>query len=46
LAQLVENYKTNEPFDFIVLARSPSYTPKKSDELIPLIKEYMSVAPK
>jgi hypothetical protein len=31
----------NETFDYIALSRSPNFTPPESDELIPVIEEYM-----
>lgn len=34
-------FRTSETFDYIVLSRSPSFTPPKSDELIPIIEGYM-----
>ena len=30
------------PFDFMVLCHSPGFTPRESDSLIPVIREYMS----
>ena len=34
-------FKTSEPFDYLALSRSPSFTPRESDELIPVIEQYM-----
>ena len=34
-------FKAGKPFDYIALSRSPSSTPPESDELIPVVEEYM-----
>jgi hypothetical protein len=34
-------FRTSETFDYMVLSRSPSFTPPKSDTLIPVFEEYM-----
>ena len=34
-------FRTSETFDYIVLSRSPDFTPPESDGLIPVIEEYM-----
>lgn len=34
-------FSTNEPFDYAVLCHSPRYTPASSDELVPVIMEYI-----
>ncbi len=34
-------FRTSEPFDYIALSRSPNSTPPESDELVPIIEEYM-----
>jgi len=36
-----EDFKATVPFDYMVLSKSPGYTPLQSDKLIPLIKTYM-----
>lgn len=36
-----KEYATQQPFDFMVLAHSPGYTPPEADRLIPIIKEYI-----
>jgi hypothetical protein len=35
-------YKNNRRFSFMILSHSPDYTPKTSDNLIPIIKTYMN----
>jgi len=39
----LNNYQNTVGFDFVVLCRSKEYTPKESDELIPVIMEYIKV---
>jgi len=34
-------FKATEKFDYIALSRSPEFTPPESDELIPVIEEYI-----
>jgi hypothetical protein len=34
-------FRTSGPFDYIALSKSPSFTPSKSDALIPVIESYM-----
>lgn len=34
-------FRTSETFDYIAFCRSPNFTPPESDELIPVIEEYM-----
>ncbi len=34
-------FKSSEPFDLLVLARSPEFTPVASDALVPVIEEFM-----
>lgn len=36
-----ENYLNTEDFDFVFLAQSPGFTPRESDELIEVFKEYI-----
>lgn len=36
-----KNFKSVVNYDYIFLTQSPEYTPVESDELIPIIKEYM-----
>ena len=38
----LDNDKCNVQWDFIFLALSPGYTPTKSDDLVPIIKEYIN----
>jgi hypothetical protein len=35
------DFKNTEDFDYIVLAISPRYTPKRADALIPVFKKYI-----
>ncbi len=37
----LEDFINDKPFNFIVLAQSPSFTPIKSDDLIPVICKYI-----
>jgi hypothetical protein len=37
-----QNFRATEPFDYVLLSQSPEYTPRKSDELIPLISQYVN----
>jgi len=37
----VDDFYTNEPFSFVSLAQSPSFTPAAADKLIPIIREYI-----
>lgn len=39
----MDDYRNTEKFDFAVLCRSKEYTPTESDELIPIIMEYIKV---
>lgn len=39
----MDDYQNLEKFDFIVLCRSKEYTPIESDDLIPLIMEYVKI---
>jgi hypothetical protein len=39
----VNEWHATEQFDFMILARSPEYTPVESDALIPIIEEYMEL---
>jgi hypothetical protein len=34
-------YKTNEPFDYAALSKSPAFTPLESDRLVQVIQKYM-----
>ena len=36
-----EDFRDNGNFDFVVLCRSPGFTPVESDSLIPVISEYL-----
>jgi hypothetical protein len=38
-------FRDDGTFDFMVLCQSPGFTPKSSDLLVPLIQEYMDIAP-
>lgn len=35
------DYKTSEQYEYLIIAQSPGYTPKSSDSLLELFKEYM-----
>ena len=39
-------FVNKEEYDLIFLTQSPGFTPKKSDELIPVIKQYMKIGDK
>jgi hypothetical protein len=39
----MDEYQNAEKFDFAVLCRSKEYTPTESDELIPVIMEYIKI---
>ena len=34
-------FKTEETFDYVALCKSPDFTPPESDELVPIIEEYI-----
>jgi len=36
-------YENNKPFSYMILSHSPDYTPETSDELIPIIRNYMNL---
>lgn len=38
-----KRYKSTCKFDYIVLSKSPDYTPVESDQLVPVISEYMKI---
>ena len=35
------NFKNEKPISYVVLSQSPGFTPKTSDEVIPIFKEYI-----
>jgi hypothetical protein len=37
----IEEYTAEAPFEVGFLCKSPGFTPRKSDELIPVIREYI-----
>lgn len=38
-----KSFKAIVPFDYVVLSKSPGFTPAESDELIPIIESYMKL---
>lgn len=38
---LWDSFSATEPFDYVVLSKSPGFTTRESDELIPIIADYM-----
>lgn len=36
-----QKFRTKEAFDYIALSRSPNFTPRESDELVPVVEGYM-----
>ena len=36
-----QRFRISETFDYIALSRSPNFTPRESDKLLPVIEEYM-----
>lgn len=36
-------FTNNEPYDYVFLTQSPGFTPRKSDELIPVILDYIDL---
>lgn len=37
----VEDYRTTEPFEYVILCQSPGYTPVEADALIPVFMDYI-----
>ncbi len=37
------DFKTRKPFDYMILSRSPAFTPLTSDALVPVISGYMNM---
>jgi hypothetical protein len=37
------DFKTRKPFDYMILSRSPAFTPPASDALVPVISSYMNM---
>lgn len=37
------NFQTRKPFDYMILSRSPAFTPLTSDALVPVISGYMNM---
>lgn len=35
------SFRTTRPFDFVILSRSPGFTPRESDQLIPVVSRYI-----
>lgn len=40
-----DKFKNNKNYDYVFLTQSPTFTPRSSDILIPIIKNYMNVLP-